>query len=209
MDRFFPFIGTPTHDGRVHGVYVDGLLTAWDFNCQVSRINGTSLPHQRAVLVGEFLKSACTHLLFVDSDIAWNIHQAAQLWQADREFVGGTYVKKVAGNKFAADIIGTRDGALVECRQIGTGFLLVQRAAIERMVSHYSDARYESEGRVLVGLFHQQPGENTEDVSFCRRWRDIGGRVWMHTGVVLPHYDGCTAYVADVSQFAEQPAAAE
>jgi hypothetical protein len=35
-----------------------------------------------------------------------------------------------------------------------------------------------------------------EDVAFCRRWRAIGGKIWLHAGVILKHI-GDHVYVPD------------
>jgi hypothetical protein len=216
LAEFVPFIATPTHDNRVHGVYAQGLLTAWAtfLGCRLSLCNGTSLARQRDMLVAQFSETDCTHLLFVDSDIEWTCEDAIDLALAGKDFIGGTYCRKNPSKPLTASLLEHREGELVEVAHIGTGFLLVSRVAVEAMLTKYAADVYESGGRKFVSLFSQNIHEGTEDVSFCRRWRDMGESVWMHTGVVLPHYDGGTPYVADVSalrtsQFRSTPAAAE
>lgn len=196
-----PFIATPTHDARIHSVYAHGLVSAWSIfgGCRWSTCNGTSLSRQRDRLVAEFAASDCTHLLFVDSDIQWDAGHAIKLVETGEDFIGGTYCRKGPQKALTANLLGNWRGDLAEVGHVGTGFLLVSRAAIEKMLSAYAGDAYESAGQAFVSLFAQNIDEGTEDVSFCRRWRAIGGRVWMHTGVVLPHYDGNTPYVADVS----------
>lgn len=200
--RFVPFIATPLHDARVHSVYTNGLLTAWQTfgGCQWQTINGTSLARQRDALVAGFVKSDCTHLLFVDSDIEWHASCAIRLVESGADFVGGTYCRKGPTRPLTANLLDNWHNDLVEVEHVGTGFLLVAREAVEKMLAAYAADTYESGGQRFVSLFGQNIDEGTEDVSFCRRWRAIGGRVWMHTGVVLPHYDGNTPYVADVSK---------
>lgn len=211
MAEFIPFFATPTHDGRVHTVYTHGLLSAWgEFpGCRWSVCNGTGLARQRDRLVDEFASGDCTHLLFVDSDIAWHAGQVIDLLTTGKDFIGGTYCRKGPGKPLTANLLDTWESDLVEVSHVGTGFLLVSRGAVEQMLSAYASDTYESGDLTLVSLFQQHRDEGTEDVSFCRRYRAIGGRVWMHTGVVLPHHDGCTPYVADVSQLRPQTIAAE
>ena len=46
------------------------------------------------------------------------------------------------------------------------------------------------EGRVIHSIFGSAIFNGRylpDDWAFCRRWRDIGGRLWMHTGVRLGH----------------------
>jgi hypothetical protein len=208
--QFRPFIATPTHDARVHAVYTRGLLSAWANlpGCGWSSCNGTSLQRQRDRLVAEFVDGDCTHLLFVDSDIGWDTARAVKLAEAGKDFIGGTYCRKGPDRALTANLLDRWDGPLVEVAHVGTGFLLVSRQANERLLEAYRADTYDAGDRQLTSLFQQNRDEGTEDVSFCRRWRAIGGEAWMHTSVVLPHYDGNTAYVADVSHLAI-PAAAE
>jgi hypothetical protein len=196
------FIATPLHDARMHSVYTHGLLSAWACGLaqRWSTCNGTGLMRQRDRLVSDFLESDCSHLLFVDSDIAWSPDQALKLLATGEEFVGGAYCKKAPGNFLAARLTGGRKGELLEADHVATGFLLVARAAIERMVEAFRADTYESGGKSFVALFQQNIHEGTEDLAFCRKWREIGGQVWLHSGVVLPHFDGNTPYIADLTE---------
>lgn len=210
------FIATPLHDARLHAVYTAGLISAMvEYHCTWRVLNGTSLIRQRAMLVSMFAESDCTHLLWVDSDMSWNGDDVAALLATGRDFVGGTYCRKTRHNALTAHLLPNREGELYEATHVGTGFLLVSRAAVLKMLEAYAPTEtFESAGKLHVSLFNQNIHEGSDDLPFCRRWRDIGGQVWMHTGVVLPHYDGNTAYVADVSELrkpyeAEQALAAE
>lgn len=195
------FVATPLHDARAHYAFMIGLYDAGSrWPCIPQAAVGTSLQRQRATLVQKFAASDCSHLLFVDSDIGWHADDAAKLLDTGKEFVGGTYARKCAGNVLTANLLPNHEGELIEATHVGTGFLLITRGAVERMLAAYADLEYESGGVKTTALFMQDKHEGTEDLSFCRRWRDIGGQVWMHTGVVLPHFDGNTAYVADVTE---------
>lgn len=211
MQGFSPFIATPVHDARIHGVYAAGVLSATHTfeGCDWQLINGTSLMRQRDALVAAFMMGACSHLLWVDSDMGWSADDARKLHETGEDFVGGTYCRKGPNKPLTANLLPERNGELIEASHVGTGFLLVSRGAIEKMLAARSQHTYQSGGKTFTSLFLQDIDEGTEDLSFCRRWREIGGRVWLHTGVVLPHYDGNTAYVADVSELREMAVAAE
>lgn len=208
---FSPFIATPVHDARIHGVYARGVLSATHSfeGCDWQLVNGTSLMRQRDALVAAFMMGTCSHLLWVDSDMGWSADDARKLHETGEDFVGGTYCRKGPNKPLTAHLLPERKGDLIAATHVGTGFLLVSRAAIEKMLAAYAADTYESGGKRFTSLFLQDVTEGTEDLAFCRRWRAIGGEVWMHTGVVLPHYDGNTAYVADVSEFREMAVAAE
>jgi len=90
-----------------------------------------------------------------------------------------------------------REGDLVEVGTLGTGFMLVKRTVFEQMIEagaqKYTDAiglssvendnqydffncTIDSQGRYL-----------TEDWSFCRKWRELGGQIWADTSIPLVH----------------------
>lgn len=205
------YIATPLHDARMHQAYTQGLLNAWNsLPCQWAACNGTGLMRQRDVLVGGFLKTDCTHLLWVDSDIGWGAGDAVRLLETGKDFVGGCYARKNAARDVPTVLLGNREGELHEAAHVATGFLLVSRSAILKMIDAFPELRYEDagSGMTLTALFLQQLGEGTEDLAFCRRWRQIGGQVWLHTGVVLAHFDGNTPYWPNMTEL-RKPAESE
>jgi hypothetical protein len=69
--------------------------------------------------------------------------------------------------------------------EVGLGFTLIRRHALERMCDHYRGElgfldNVEGQRHATVALFQLflKDGDLlSEDYSFCRRWRDIGGEV--------------------------------
>ncbi len=92
----------------------------------------------------------------------------------------------------------------VEVDDIAMGFMLTSRECIQKMVDTYaeqlwySDVRPGHPTRELVAIFAMMFGEPTvvgayrfrtldsEDYSFCRRWRALGGKVNMYVGPGAP-----------------------
>jgi hypothetical protein len=82
----------------------------------------------------------------------------------------------------------------------GTGFMLIKREVIMRMTKAYAHTHYRSAHTQArpnpspnqFALFDCiiEPESGTylsEDYTFCRRWRDIGGKLWLDTQGVLIH----------------------
>jgi hypothetical protein len=101
-----------------------------------------------------------------------------------------------------------RDGDFATAIYVGGGFQLIRRSVIERMVAAYPDTRYTkvhayppSSGDNLYALFDCVIDRETgaylsEDYAFCRRWRDIGGEIWLDTASRLTHV-GPAAFAGD------------
>ena len=101
---------------------------------------------------------------------------------------------------------------IYEAEEIGTGLMLIQRPVIEKMVAAYPDlyalsddtARFKMEdieSRKYYLFFETMTIPDTrrylsEDYAFCKRWRDIGGKIHIYLPVVTTHY-GSYAYQYD------------
>lgn len=94
-------IATPMYGGQCSGVYVQGLLTL-QAALQARGIasftsflfNESLITRARNSLVHQFLKTDCTHLLFIDSDIRFDGFQVVQMLDHDKDIICGIYPKK-------------------------------------------------------------------------------------------------------------------
>ena len=94
----------------------------------------------------------------------------------------------------------------------GTGFQLIKRGVFERMIKAYPETKYKAlhafprpaqPSDNLYALFDCMIDQETgvylsEDFAFCRRWRAIGGEIWLDLDSRLNHtgpytYRGNTA----------------
>jgi hypothetical protein len=93
----------------------------------------------------------------------------------------------------------SRDG-FVTGLYAGAGFMLIRRAVFLRLIEAFPETRYTaahtqpvpSDSRNQYALFDCMIEPVTghylsEDYAFCRRWRSIGGRVWLDTQGELTH----------------------
>jgi hypothetical protein len=87
---------------------------------------------------------------------------------------------------------------LAQVRYVGTGFMLIRRAVFTRMAEHYPALKFRGFGRPTLedrerfGFFESMIDPETgsylsEDYAFCKRWRDIGGEIWIHLDSRLTH----------------------
>ena len=111
----------------------------------------------------------------------------------------------------------TRNG-FVKARYAGTGFLLIRRSALLAMIEHYPELRYTREHKaddplancrwrsaLFNCLIDQSSGIYlSEDYSFCRRWTDMGGEIWVDYKSRLNHV-GLMIFRGDMSAQADLP----
>lgn len=95
------FVATPCYGGQCLGLYAKACLDLqavcmqYGIECRFSFIfNESLITRARNYLVDEFLRSGCTHLLFIDADINFNPQDILALLALDRDIIGGPYPKK-------------------------------------------------------------------------------------------------------------------
>ena len=91
------------------------------------------------------------------------------------------------------------ENGLVELHDGATGFMLIKREVIEKMIEAYpemyfnNDLNLPEEVAKYTYLFfdcmHEPETKRylSEDYAFCRRWQNLGGKVWLDPCVKLDH----------------------
>lgn len=111
------------------------------------------------------------------------------------EEAGYAYV----GEPCAGDELRIEQG-FATARYAGTGFQLIRRAVFERMMAAYPESRYRGahvyppprDGGHQYALFDcmidpESGAYLSEDYAFCRRWRALGGEIWLDLQSRLTH----------------------
>lgn len=95
------FIASPCYGGTCYVNYMISLMKARDLlreNGIETKIHFTLteslIQRGRNLLVASFLRSDCTHLLFIDNDLVFNEYDVLKLLKYDKGIVGGIYPKK-------------------------------------------------------------------------------------------------------------------
>jgi len=174
-------------------------------NCKLAVVAGDSLvPRARNTLTMEFLKSDCSHLLFIDSDLIFGADQVARILSHDEDIVGGFYPKKQQGEPELVFNCLTPPAPMDERRltpvkYIGTGFICVKRRVFEKMIEEYGDdlmfAVDGKPGKIAfdfwsVGVYKYKDGSSrylSEDWYFCQRAIDLGFTIYGDNGIILKH----------------------
>lgn len=170
------FVATPMYGGMNHGMYMKSCL---DLQVMMIRygveikfsflFNESLITRARNYLVDEFLRSECTHLLFIDSDIHFSPQDVVALMALDKDVIGGPYPKKsinwnnvahaartqpdlpaselenLVGDYVFNVVKGTKQFSVtepLEVLEIGTGFMMVKREVFSKLEESYPQLRY-------------------------------------------------------------------
>ena len=142
-----------------------------------------------------------THLMFIDADIEFKTEDIFRLITANKDVIGGLYPKKTYPVKYVTNPLPNekqQETGVQEVLDIGTGFLMIKRHVLEKMFTRYYDLKYinninlddrfEPYMYALFDTWLLHTGEYlSEDYAFCKRWRDMGGKVYAHNDVKLGH----------------------
>ncbi len=145
--------------------------------------------------VRDFLEGDCTDLVFIDSDIRWEPEDLVSLCQAPCDVAASIYPFKQDEGGFPVmfipgEIWADEDG-LIEVQAVPTGFLKIRRRVLETLAKdavHFypkSDAR----GKLPI-IFERTVADGMRwggDYTFCRKWRDLGGKIHVLPEVSLEH----------------------
>lgn len=224
-------IATPCYGGQLTWLYHESVMrlfaTCLSAGIDVSPLvvaGDALITRARSELVAQFLDNpATTHLLFIDSDIGFDPDQARRLLAFGADVTAAAYPAKViewdrtkqlvATGEFRPEkmyryVYGVADKARIEGRNgfikasyAGTGFMMIRRAALEKMCAAHPELRYrathtrsahanESVNRYALFDCMIEPETGTylsEDFAFCRRWTALGGEIWVDAKSRLKH----------------------
>lgn len=238
------YLATPMYGGLATGVYTQSCLhlqklcTKNDIEIYFEYLfNESLISRARNFLVAQFLKTDCTHMMFIDSDIRFNPEDVIALLSLDKEIIGAPYpvklinwdnIKNGAIKNTAATNLKQLEGSfvfnpihtntefdineLLEVRETGTGFMMIKREVFSKMAEAYPNIVYRSDSRMdnfydnKMHAFFDTSIEDgrylSEDYTFCHRWRNIGGQVYICPWMKLDHV-GYYSFTGDIKAIAK------
>lgn len=172
-------------------------------------VNESLITRGRNNLAAKFMDNAqATHIMWIDSDIGFDPENIFQLLLHDKDIVGGLYPKKTLPIDYVVNVspeavdekgqIKTEDG-LIQVSRLGTGFMLIKREVFDKMFLAYPQTKYvgnigldKKYDKYMFALFDcvispDTLEYNSEDWTFCDRWRAIGGKAYIDPNIRLDH----------------------
>lgn len=204
LDGLNPLIATPCHGDKACINYVTSILKlspAPNFYFA----SGSLITQLRNQCVQHFINGNWTHLFFIDSDIGFDPASFSRLLHSGFDVVAAPYAFRsddasVQGG-FSVDIKGlgsVSDTGFAAIDYAPTGFMCIARSVIEKMAMA-GIGKHE-----FFDTMRVDDDYLPEDFAFCRRWRDIGGLVYLDTRAFLSH-QGTKLYRRDFQRFLKEP----
>ena len=219
------FVATPCYGGLVNEKYTQSLINLTSKAMQYgmgfgyfTRSNESLITRARNDLMFTFLQTPATHLMFIDADINFNADDVFKLISHDKDVMTGAYPTKIIdwdkmANSRNKTVSGLQDSSvryssgfnnktnkdgLLEVSYGATGFMLIKREVIQKMIKHYPETMYIPEvyddpsqaGMQKYALFDTMIYEGkylSEDYTFCHRWQQMGGKIYIDPTIVLDH----------------------
>lgn len=171
-----------------------------------------------------------SHILFIDADMGFAPELVTDMIMFDEPVIGTIYPQRKLPLSWAGSGTGSnvteRRGDFMEVEGVGFGCTLIRRDCIEQMIKKYPELIDTRLQLHPAGETLRQTGTNrllrffekmdipdrgmvSEDLSFCIRWRECGGKVWAAIGHRISHvgpYDFAARYLDVVEQQQAAPA---
>jgi hypothetical protein len=171
------FVAVPMYGGQCYGMFMkscldlQGMLSSYGVETKFSFLfNESLIQRARTYLADEFVsRSDCTHMLFIDADIAFNPQDVIAMLALDKEIIGGPYPKKsiewgqlnkairknpnlpveeyskLTGAMVFNPVGGTQKFSVtepLEVMDLGTGFMMIRREVFLQFQEAYPEYMY-------------------------------------------------------------------
>lgn len=172
-------------------------------------------------------------LLFIDDDQSWDENAVLRMILDPHEIIAAAVPKKMDAENgiqtFNNVLLDTDDkgncfveNGLLRISQIGSGFMMIKRSAIEKMIKAYPKRYSPGDGglhKLHYHLFESKviwdEKDDTiigqfwgEDLVFCKKWLALGEHIWLDANVAMCHI-GRKTWTGNFCEFLQKHAAVE
>jgi len=148
------------------------------------------------VMTYHFLGSEMDEMLILDTDLKYTPEHINMLLSHDVPLITGIHPKKCLGLMFPIVPLesnpepfapGSPD--VVEVEKAPRGIMKVQRKVFGMLKGHPEVNQYYNcdVNDLMYNFWQQTPGGESDDFNFCRRYRDMGGRVLVDQRCLVEH----------------------
>jgi len=155
--------------------------------------------HDKDVIVGAYPKKGVAWDR-IKGNILDPANKDKQLTDREIAAYGSDYAINFKFVNKEARTIAVENG-IIKLHDAGTGFMMIKREAILKMIKAYPEFKYNNDVNInndslkdhFYAMFDTMidPVDRrylSEDYTFCRRWQEIGGDIWLDPSISLNHY---------------------
>ncbi len=220
------YIAVPVNSGQMMISTVISIICSirelvqggWEYPVFYFRVGDSDLARARNAIIGHFLKSDCTDLVMIDSDISWPPGALTRLVSHKKDFVAGAYRGRTDDRERYFVLWPEQKemwtdpetgNPLLKVDGVAIGFCRVTRDLIQKMVDASDGKMFrdplipDEEYPWLIDFSYFEGSRYEEGYSFCRKWRDLGGDVWVDPMINLGHM-GPKIFQSDLVRFLEK-----
>jgi hypothetical protein len=193
-------IGMPVYDGRVDvlsaqqmhmGMYSTGSCV----NKIIYEMGDSHVARARNKVATRFLKQKdCDYLMWIDSDIRFDVRLINKLREREVPVIGGVYLKKKLPYEAVLNTKIGEDGDLLKVKEVGTGFLMIHRDVLtaikEAEPEHEYDPSADEDNEDYYDWFRSGVVNRrwlSEDYYFCHLARKYGFDIFVEPSIVVGH----------------------
>lgn len=187
-------IAVPTGEAGRHPIFWTYLNMLFKpENALVSMVHGQSPAQSRNMMIDAALEQDCTHILFIDDDMAFDPNAMVELIKHDLDIVGGFYLmRKYPHQPLLFDQFNPEDNSVrwmdisddahgvIEVVSTGLGFCLFKLHVFEELERPY------------VRLGEYQKDSWCDDIGLFNRLREKGFKIHVDLDITVAHIGNMT-----------------
>lgn len=197
-------VAIPAYTGTIHLGTMRSLFTdllalqhrgdSWEIH---DECGNALIADARALIVAQFLASKADTLVFVDSDVCWEAGALLKLIDYPVDMVVGIYPQRKDPIDYCVKWMDKPElqavDGLLEVDGVPAGFMKLSRKQLESMVAQYPDTEFYVPAApnercwALFADYRIGKHKMGEDYAFCRRWQDMGGKIWIDPEIKMGH----------------------
>jgi glycosyltransferase involved in cell wall biosynthesis len=214
-------IGTPCYDGRIDTWFADSLLNtdrlARELGIQVDPVYicfDSLIQRARNTIFQLAYDGKYDDLFFIDSDTEWKPEWFFRLLNRPEPMVGAALIKKSDNEAYTIKLVDkklnySQDRKLIQVDGIGTGFLKINRFALEKIWEisdkYMSDGKGDRKGqmieqRMVCDVKVIDGDLVSEDFIISEKWKSLGFKCWIDPTITINH-NGNKKYIGDFQKF--------
>lgn len=170
----------------------------------------------RANMLRSALDAKADVIVFLDYDVSWKPEDLLKLIETEGDVVSGTYRTKTEDSENPEFYMGAwemdenfipkgrlSDGA-ISATLVPAGFLKVTASAVNIHMKEFPELNYGPLFHLSCDLFNHGAKDGIwwgEDYAFSRRWKSIGGDIWLVPDLSIDHHSPDKVFPGNLHQF--------